>query len=250
MMLKEYFVLFLLGHVLGDFYFQTKTMALKKEKSIKRVLIHGLVYALTMLVVCIPVINVEIAIAVVLASVFHLVVDLLKYQSRVSVEKKGYWTSNADRKAFYIDQILHVIGLIFISYLMATRGPLGLSWQPFHDAIHYLGIPEVFLRSAVLALLLIHKPANIIIQKLLTPYKPENSEEDGSNNAGRFIGTVERIIMFIFLYIGQYAAIGLVLTAKSIARYDRISKEKDFAEYYLLGTLMSTLLVLVFWLAL
>lgn len=65
------------------------------------------------------------------------------------------------------------------------------------------------------------------------------------NNTGRFIGTLERIIMLIFLSIGQYSAIGLVLTAKSIARYDRISKEKNFAEYYLLGTLISTVVAIV-----
>lgn len=51
--------------------------------------------------------------------------------------------------------------------------------------------------------------------------------------------------MLMFLSLGQYSAIGLVLTAKSIARYDRIAKDKDFAEYYLLGTLMSTLIVIV-----
>lgn len=44
--------------------------------------------------------------------------------------------------------------------------------------------------------------------------------------------------------VGQYAAIGFVLAAKSVARYDRISKDQVFAEYYLLGTLLSTLLVM------
>ena len=60
---------------------------------------------------------------------------------------------------------------------------------------------------------------------------------------GRYIGTVERLVMVLLLSVQQYAAIGLVLTAKSIARYDKISKEKEFAEYYLLGTLISTLIV-------
>jgi hypothetical protein len=49
--------------------------------------------------------------------------------------------------------------------------------------------------------------------------------------------------MLLLLGMGQYAAIALVLTAKSIARYDML-KDKVFAEYYLLGTLLSTLLVL------
>lgn len=108
-------------------------------------------------------------------------------------------------------------------------------------------ISEVQVQSWLLALLIIHKPANIAISKLLMIYKPEikNEEKNHDKNAGRFIGTVERIIMLIFLFIGQYSAIGLVLMAKSIARYDKISKEKDFAEYYLLGTLISTAIVIV-----
>ena len=43
----------------------------------------------------------------------------------------------------------------------------------------------------------------------------------------------------------QFSAIGLVLTAKSVARYNKIAEDKDFAEYYLLGTLLSTVLVIV-----
>ena len=51
--------------------------------------------------------------------------------------------------------------------------------------------------------------------------------------------------MVIFISIGQYSAVGLVLTAKSIARYDRISKDQAFAEYYLLGTLLSTICAVI-----
>lgn len=64
------------------------------------------------------------------------------------------------------------------------------------------------------------------------------------NNVGRVIGTVERVIMLILIYMDQYSAIGLVLTAKSIARYDRITKDEKFAEYYLLGTLISAGIVI------
>lgn len=61
----------------------------------------------------------------------------------------------------------------------------------------------------------------------------------------KILGNIERFIMILFLGYNQYSAIGLVLTAKSIARYDKISKEEDFAEYYLLGTLMSTACVVL-----
>ena len=64
-------------------------------------------------------------------------------------------------------------------------------------------------------------------------------------SVGRHIGTLERIIMMIFISIQQFSAVGLVLTAKSIARFDKIQKERDFAEYYLLGTLSSTICAVI-----
>ena len=145
-----------------------------------------------------------------------------------------------------MDQLLHLFSLIFITYGIVINDVVVRQWKVVEEFFSIVDISEVQILQWILALLIIHKPANIAIQKLLLVYKPKNKDVDvkTDNNAGRFIGTIERIIMLIFLAIGQYSAIGLVLTAKSIARYDRISKEKDFAEYYLLGTLISTVVVI------
>ena len=62
------------------------------------------------------------------------------------------------------------------------------------------------------------------------------------------IGIFERYIIFLLLFIGQYGAIGLVLTAKSIARYNKMTEDPQFAEYYLLGTLLSMALVMTIYL--
>lgn len=99
----------------------------------------------------------------------------------------------------------------------------------------------------VFAILFIHIPVNIFIQNFLGEYKPKRDEAiiKADHKAGRRIGTIERFIMLVFLSMNQYAAMGLVLTAKSIARYDKIAKDEKFAEYYLLGTLLSTLCVVI-----
>jgi hypothetical protein len=39
--------------------------------------------------------------------------------------------------------------------------------------------------------------------------------------------------------------LGFILTAKSIARYDAITKDQKFAEYYLIGTLVSVVYSIV-----
>lgn len=246
-MFKEYFILLLLAHAIGDFYFQTSYMSKRKDSSMKWVLTHSLFYWLSTLLVLSLVFSMNIFVMGTAAAALHAIIDILKYLYVKKLRKSSRITAGKDRDIFFADQLLHIICLIFIAYTAVLQN------IPFRFCSPVLGFFEIVKIDAFVfvcwasTVLIIHKPANILISKILTIYKPENKEDENKkdNNAGRFIGTVERIIILIFLSIGQYAAIGLVLTAKSIARYDKISKEKDFAEYYLIGTLISTLAVIV-----
>jgi hypothetical protein len=244
-MFRDFFVLILLGHVIGDFYLQSKRIAQQKEKSYAWLLLHGGLYAVAMFAVCIPFMTAELAIAATVASVLHLLIDVIKHIVLSIFSKNSKKTQSVERSAFFIDQLIHLISILVIVNFLAA-GTSGIrSWEFLSDFAGRIGILIHVLLSYLLSFLLLHKPSNIAIQKLLTPFRPEAEADEKSNHAGRLIGTIERIIMFILIALGQFAAIGLVLTAKSIARYDRISKEKDFAEYYLLGTLVSTLIVIV-----
>jgi hypothetical protein len=246
-MFREYFILFLLAHILGDFYIQTAKTAEKKEKSMKWVLIHGLYYLVVMFLIILPILTWEIALGATVAAILHCFIDIVKFMYLLYKRKRKKLTQIVERNVFFIDQLVHSICLTGIAYWLVRNNIQSKETHIFMDFFNMIEISEVQVLSWLLALLIINKPANIAISKLLMIYKPENKNEDKNHdkNAGRFIGTVERIIMLIFLSIGQYSAIGLVLTAKSIARYDKISKEKDFAEYYLLGTLISTAIVIV-----
>jgi hypothetical protein len=57
-------------------------------------------------------------------------------------------------------------------------------------------------------------------------------------NAGMYIGWLERFIVLTALMLQSPAAVGLILTAKSIVRYPEM-KSVRFAEYFLIGTLLS-----------
>ena len=246
-MFKEYFILLLLAHVIGDFYFQTNYMSKKKDSSMKWVIIHSLFYWLSTMLILSPVMSINILLIGTIAAASHAIIDILKYLYIRKIRNRKEITAGKERNIFFADQLLHIICLILIAYFVVLQN------VPLHFYSAVLGFFEIVKIDAfafvywAAALLIIHKPANIFISRILNIYKPENKDDTNKkdNNAGRFIGTIERIIILIFLSIGQYAAIGLVLTAKSIARYDKISKEKDFAEYYLIGTLISTLAVIV-----
>lgn len=76
------------------------------------------------------------------------------------------------------------------------------------------------------------------------PYGQNENPEWNTLRAGRIIGVLERWIILLLILIGEFGLLGFVLTAKSIARFKQF-EIPSFAEYYLLGTLYSTLIALV-----
>ncbi|HEY7133346.1 MAG TPA: DUF3307 domain-containing protein [Candidatus Limnocylindrales bacterium] len=61
---------------------------------------------------------------------------------------------------------------------------------------------------------------------------------------GATIGILERILIVVFVLTGSQAAIGFVVAAKTLARF-RLLDDRDFAEYYLLGTLASVSVAII-----
>ena len=68
------------------------------------------------------------------------------------------------------------------------------------------------------------------------PVLPNPSAPPG--RVGEAIGIIERLLIVTFVLVGAEAAIGLVIAAKTLARFKQLD-DRDFAEYYLLGTLAS-----------
>lgn len=94
----------------------------------------------------------------------------------------------------------------------------------------------------VMAAAIAGRPCNWLIRKIIKRWNPDTvSVED---RMGAFIGTLERILTIIMVGVESYAAVGFIVTMKSIARYEKI-KEKAFAEYFLAGTMLSILLALI-----
>ena len=60
---------------------------------------------------------------------------------------------------------------------------------------------------------------------------------------GATIGVLERLLIATFVLTGSQAAIGFVVAAKTLARFKQLD-DRDFAEYYLLGTLASVAVAL------
>ncbi|WP_052353701.1 hypothetical protein [Neobacillus jeddahensis] len=55
---------------------------------------------------------------------------------------------------------------------------------------------------------------------------------------GKLIGYIERLLVLVLTFYSAYPAIGFIVAAKSIARFKQMD-DRDWAEYFLLGTLTS-----------
>ena len=78
-----------------------------------------------------------------------------------------------------------------------------------------------------------------LIARLLQNIAP--GKQNKSNNIGGKIGNAERMLIFVFILAGCYEAIGFLLAAKSILRFNESKQDKEYAEYVLYGTLLSVL---------
>ncbi len=86
--------------------------------------------------------------------------------------------------------------------------------------------------------------AGAVIGRILHPFAERvrgDRDTPGMENAGRYIGWLERSLLYGLVLLGSPDAAALVVAAKSIARFPSFSQEK-FAEYYLIGTLLSLLI--------
>jgi hypothetical protein len=62
-------------------------------------------------------------------------------------------------------------------------------------------------------------------------------------NRGRLIGNLERLVLTIVVAAGSYAALAFLVAAKGLIRSEDLH-DRDFAEYFLIGSLASVLVAL------
>ncbi len=60
-------------------------------------------------------------------------------------------------------------------------------------------------------------------------------------NRGRLIGVIERILLLLIVIVDGYGALGFLIAAKGLIRIKQF-EDRDFAEYFLIGTLTSVLI--------
>lgn len=167
-----------------------------------------------------------LASALVLA-VSHLLIDGVK----------SYYHSLS---AFIWDQLLHLCVILLLCGLLLE--------QAFIQSM-LLQVIEPGTLLLLLGYLLLLKPSSVVIRTILnhthlhraSAVTPPQQSSAGAPAAGHWIGVTERLLVLTLILLGHYSAVGFVIAAKSVLRFNDLRDNHDRAltEYILLGSLLS-----------
>lgn len=218
----------LLAHILGDFFFQPDAWV--KEKELKKLTSPKLYFHVIIHILLIFLIffSLKVWLSAIVIGVLHLLIDALKLLYQKPKTKQAW---------FFIDQFLHLA--VIVCYVAATTD--------LHINFSILQQPNTLLY--VFSALLLTTPAAVFIRVVIAKFIPSQaaSGKNSLQNAGKFIGMLERLLIFLFVCTNHFEAVGFLLAAKSIFRFGDLKEAHDIklTEYVLIGTLLSFGIALV-----
>ncbi|KQS39808.1 DUF3307 domain-containing protein [Pedobacter sp. Leaf194] len=220
--MEIYLIKILIAHLIGDFFLQpdswVKDKAKNKLKSVKLYL-HVLVHVVLIFIIFM---SFEVWKTALTIGVLHFVIDALK--SVLQTKKNA-------RILFFVDQILHFSSIVLVWHIF-YQGYLNISF--INEAKYWILIS---------GLLFLTIPTSIIMKVIIAKWLPESDDESPKSlqNAGKYIGILERVLIFVFILTNHFEAVGFLLAAKSIFRFGDLKEAQDLklTEYVLIGTLLS-----------
>ncbi len=212
---------YLLAHLIGDFFLQTKDSIDQKSRLkwlAPQLYIHVIVHFILLLLIA----GFDQWLPSLIITVLHFIIDGCKLQFQNQKNQQPW---------FFIDQLLHFIVIIGV-------------WAYFSEILPIITFSPASL-AAITVVVFLTRPASFFVSEAMSHWN-EIISEDSKNEkslprAGSYIGILERVLVFGFILIGQWAAIGFLIAAKSIFRIGDLTRARDrkLTEYILIGTFMS-----------
>jgi len=228
-----FLVKLILAHLIGDFILQpTSWVQHKNLRSYKSIYLylHILIHFILLLLL-LWVHQVMICLIIALS---HWIIDVLKIEYTRKYHK-------ITRTAFFVDQILHLLVIVAVTYSLYYN-----AWNEW-----WINISMYKLMILLTCIILVTQVSSIVVKQIMSYWNINfNNEENSLKNAGKYIGILERILIFTFVISNQPASVGFLVAAKSIFRFNDLSRDKDrkITEYILIGTFLSfTLAWLIAW---
>jgi hypothetical protein len=234
------FLALLLAHLLGDFLFQPHWIARNKGRRLWPLLCHALIhYALAWFCLFLfhrlSILSIYNQSTLLAYALLHSIIDKLKSRVIASNLLPDNW------QIFLLDQLFHVLVLAATACVL-TRSAL----QALLSGLNPPPDTRIHILEAAIIYIAVVFGGGYLIRYLTLDIAPKTTTKDHAHleNAGLYVGWIERLLVITAILVQSPALVGLILTGKSIARFPEF-KEARFAEYFLIGTLLSIALSIV-----
>ncbi|WP_312303604.1 DUF3307 domain-containing protein [Chryseobacterium sp.] len=217
------FIKLILAHLLGDFILQPNSWVADKENyklKSKFLYFHVLIHTVLSFIFLW---DLQLWWAAVLVGITHFIIDAAKLSFQ-TIKTKKRW--------FFIDQLLHVLVIAGASFYF---GEFNFSFLQDQEFLKIL-----------MAALFLTTPASVFIKILLSswtpaPDGPNTIQTESLTSAGKYIGILERLLVFTFIMVNHWEGVGFMVAAKSVFRFSDLAqaKQRKLTEYVLIGTLLS-----------
>lgn len=236
--------LLVFAHVTTDFLFSSHELSgVRPDNLLRKGLTHGLIAFLCTLA-AMHIFGWQVAlVAVGLVTTGHVLVDVLMSMGYALYSHHRGTPKEPGVVILLTDQILHFWILVWVWRLVES--PPSIPVMAFYQsilplpAIDTLPDPGRFAAVASGLILVSFGGAVFVRRSLDSIFCDVQGLRDTENSTGKYIGILERILIFILVLTNSLEGVTFLFAAKSITRYKRISEEQGFAEYYLIGTLLS-----------
>ncbi|MDR1814985.1 MAG: DUF3307 domain-containing protein [Tannerella sp.] len=217
-----------IAHLLADFCFQPQNWCSDKQiKGFRSRLLYihaGIVFTASW----IASLSWSFAPFALVLAMLHLSIDGLKSIAERRFAKNARQAQKYSLWIFSLDQIVHLSVICLVTWIYSN-------YYSLSDLLINIPCKYLYITAAYIVCL---KPSNIIIRYIFDSYAlmpKESLPNDELAKAGRLIGNLERLITLTLVLAGEFSAIGFIIAAKAIVRFQAIRK----SEYVLIGTLLS-----------
>jgi hypothetical protein len=217
------FIQLILAHLFGDFILQPNSWVAEKESKKLRsryLYLHVLIHTILSFIFLW---NTELWWIAVLIGVSHFIIDAVKLSFQTAKSKKSW---------FFIDQALHIAVIAGISF--------------YFKEFNFEFLKDKEILKILMAALFLTTPSSIFIKILLSSWTPvpetqNNIQTESLSSAGKYIGILERLLVFTFIVVNHWEGVGFMVAAKSVFRFSDLAqaKQRKLTEYVLIGTLLS-----------
>jgi Protein of unknown function (DUF3307) len=214
----------ILAHVLTDFIFQSNKWVEDKKKNqgkSKYLYLHGCLTAIVAYIFAGYWTNLWIPLTI---GITHTLIDYLK----LKFDKQGSII------AFITDQVAHLLVILIVWMNLIETGNLFEKIIPITSNLRIISIVTGYIICTTPLSFFV----GIATKKWQEELKKGDMAIENLLNGGKWIGIIERLMIFTFVLLGKYEAIGFLITAKSILRFRQDTETKQ-SEYVLVGTLLS-----------